>query len=500
MTRTPETALLDYAMGAEIGGAAGADPRGSTGAELSGGAEQDQRGAAGAGPRRPAPAPRPPELLALPLRERVRLVEAGEVAAADWARQADEWSRRADTRYRACVELRAAEPGAPPVRVGVKDTVDVAGFATRLGLRRYRHYPQWSAAPLRAVRGAWVNAKVVTTELNIGLGSGCVNPYFPDISPAGSSTGSGVSVAAGICDLSLGTDVLGSVRWPAGRCGVVGLRLTHDERQLSGVFPLSPAMDAPGWVARTADDLAFGFQRLGLGAGGPLGTASPFALDEPPGRRRLRVGIVREVGDDDVDPEILAALDRTRAALAGYGHPSVPVGLGELWRCRGAAWELCSRDAWHGYRVWRRWITDDLLESTRLALEAGARVSDGRHAEIRAAMARERARVADLFTAQGVDVWLLPLDPDVPRPAGAPVAAASTIPDPDDPGYDREAGYTPLASFTGLPAITFPVGRTRDGTAPLAVQAIAPPYREDVLLRLARDVAHAVGDLGFAPR
>ena len=231
-----------------------------------------------------------------------------------------------------------------------------------------------------------VNAKVVTTELNIGLGSGCTNPYFPHIDPAGSSTGSGVAVAAGICDLALGTDVLGSIRWPAGRCGVVGLRVTQDPRLLDGVFPLSPALDAPGWVARTADDLAVLWSHAGLGAGDPA-TA-----------RRCRVGVVGEALAARPEPAILGAMDTARAALAEAGHAVTDVRLGELWRWRGAAWELCARDAWEGHKAWRERIADDLLDSTRRALESGARVGDRRYAEIDRTLRRHRAALPEPFS------------------------------------------------------------------------------------------------------
>ena len=242
-------------------------------------------------------------------------------------------------------------------------------------------------------------AKVVTTELNVGIGSGCVNPCFPQIDPAGSSTGSAVAVAAGICDVSLGTDVLGSVRWPAGRCGVAGLRMTHDPGWLEGIFPLSPAMDAPGWVARTADDLAFLWDRIGFGGRGLGG--SPLLGAAAPGRGRARMAVAGEVLESDVDAEIRVALDVAGAALREHGHEVTARAIGEAWDWRGAAWELCARDAWDGYQDWQRWIGDDLLESTRRALAAGADVDDARHAEIRGAMARQRARRDDLFSGAG---------------------------------------------------------------------------------------------------
>jgi Asp-tRNA(Asn)/Glu-tRNA(Gln) amidotransferase A subunit family amidase len=429
-------------------------------------------------------APELPDLVAMPLHRRLRLIEQGEITARQWRETADTWSAAADARYRACADLRPLDPRGAPVAVGVKDTIDVAGMPTRLGLRRHRHHPRRSAAVLDRLDGVVVNAKVVTTELNIGIGSGCVNPYASHIDPAGSSTGSAVAVAAGISDLSLGTDVLGSVRWPSGRCGVVGLRVTHDPRLLPGVFPLSPAMDAPGWVARTADDLGFMWDRFGLG--------SPES--SPPAPPPYRIGVVGEVLDGNVEAEILDALSSTGRALSDAGHQVRPVRLGELWNWRGAAWELCARDAWDGHRVWREWITDDLSDSTLRALEAGRAVGDARLAEIRAGMRAQRAAAGRRFAEAGVHAWLLPLDPTVPRPrtsvmAGGGSAAASTIPTPDDADYEENVGYTPVASFAGLPAITFPVGRSPSTGAPLAMQLVGPRHSESTLIRIAADIA-----------
>ena len=80
-----------------------------------------------------------------------RCSTAARSARAEWHALASRWSFAADARYRACAELRSPAPDAAPIRLGVKDTVDVAGFPTRLGLRRYRHYAQRSAAPLRGL-------------------------------------------------------------------------------------------------------------------------------------------------------------------------------------------------------------------------------------------------------------------------------------------------------------------------------------------------------------
>ncbi|MBB6419923.1 amidase [Streptomyces sp. AK010] len=442
------------------------------------------------------PASRPsvpgtPVRMSLP--ERVTARSRCTLTAEEWRTAEAAWSDEADARYRACVQRAPLGPDAPPVRVGVKDTVDVAGFPTRLGLRGHRHHARLSTPAISALPPelASVTAKVVTTELNIGVGSECVNPYVPHIDPGGSSTGTAVSVAAGICDLALGTDVLGSVRWPAGQCGTVGLRMTHRSSLLEGVFPLSPPMDALGWAARSAADLAYLWPLLGL---------DRLGAQRPPGEGPYRIGVVAntEGPEGTCGPVMRGALETACGHLEASGHLLDAVRVDDLWALRGPAWELCARQAWDAYQVWRPWVPADLHETTRGALEVGAKVQDDRYAWILERLAHTRATVEGDFDAAGVDAWLLPLDPAAPPDLATAGARVSTIPAPQDPDYDVRVAYTPLASFAGLPALTMPVARDERG-APLCVQLIARRDHEPLLIRLAALLEEAVGPLGLRP-
>lgn len=434
-----------------------------------------------------------PELLNVSLTERCHQIASGQWDHDAWTRQVEAWVRTADPRYRAFVTRRQPESLAPAVRVAVKDTIDVAGFPTGLGLRHYRHHPTTSAfaiAHLEQAVQAQVIGKVVSTELNIGIGSGCVNPYFPHIDPAGSSTGSGVAVAANLCDLAIGTDVLGSVRWPAGHCGTVGLRTSHNPHLLGGVFPLSPPLDAVGWVARSAKDLAFLWRHLSLRN---LVNQANIGIG-----RHHRIGVVDNVRDGSCSPEMAETVDMVCGWLADDGHAVDPIRLDDLWRSRGDAWQLCARQAWDGYQLWRKWITVPLHDSTKRALEIGSRVGDRQYGAILADMEVARRDVAARFD-EDWRVWLLPLDPSAPPDLRVSRASMSTIPAPCDPDYDRRVGYTPIASFVGLPAITVPARLSPINRAPLAVQIVGPPGSEELLIDLAERVQHRAGDLDVRP-
>lgn len=410
------------------------------------------------------------------------------------------WEELADRRYRACVAPPAPDRGAG-LRVGVKDTVDVKGFPTRLGLTGYRHDPDTSAAVLGGLPPESVNAKLVTTELSIGLEHGCTNPYFPHLDPGGSSTGCAVAVAAGICDLAMGTDTVASVRLPAGACGVVGLRLSHDRRLLKGLFGLSPHLDAPGWITRTADDLAAAWNRFSL--------RGARTVDDPVRpRTHYRVGVVDEATGTDVDPVVREAFEQSTAALADAGHEVVTVRLGELFHRRGLAYELCAREAWDSYRPLRERLAHEISESTRLALEAGARVTDTRYRQLLDLHLDYRSTAARLLAAgasgterhAGLDAWLMPAGNLLPRNIHTEPAPASTIPDPAETGRSPHVNYAAVASLTGLPALTFPVAHSPVHDAPVSLQAVGPAGGEPVLISLAQQITALTGGVGFVPR
>src|SRR5215472_12089469 len=147
--------------------------------------------------------------------------------------------------------------------VAVKDIIEVAGVPTRCGS------PASSAEP--AARDATVVARLRAAGAEVFVTSQCLeyaagfahpdvgdtrNPRDPSRTSGGSSGGSAALVAAGVCELALGTDTGGSVRIPAAYCGVAGLKPTHGLLPVTGVFPLSPACDHVGTLTATVSGAA----------------------------------------------------------------------------------------------------------------------------------------------------------------------------------------------------------------------------------------------------
>jgi aspartyl-tRNA(Asn)/glutamyl-tRNA(Gln) amidotransferase subunit A len=173
---------------------------------------------------------------------------------------------RALARARAGVRGRLA--GVPLL---VKDLIDVAGLRITYGSRIYADHVAAETAPsVRALEaeGAIVVATTACDEFAWGVGGQNAhwgdtgNPRHPGRIAGGSSSGNAAALAAGMGALALGTDTGGSVRVPAAACGVVGLKTPFGAITTEGVFPLVPALDTVGPMARTVEDCALAWSVL----------------------------------------------------------------------------------------------------------------------------------------------------------------------------------------------------------------------------------------------
>ena len=136
--------------------------------------------------------------------------------------------------------------------LGVKDIFHVGGFVTQAGSKLPAEDLQGDeASSVTKLKnaGALILGKTVTTEFAYFTPGPTRNPHNPSHTPGGSSSGSAAAVGAGICDLALGTQTIGSVIRPAAFCGVVGFKPTYERISRAGVIPLSPTLDHVGVFA-----------------------------------------------------------------------------------------------------------------------------------------------------------------------------------------------------------------------------------------------------------
>jgi len=333
--------------------------------------------------------------------------------------------------------------------VGVKDIVAVAGVPTRCGSPASDPRPAAADAVLvRRLReaGAEVFATTQCLEYAAGFAHPEVgdtrNPRDPSRTSGGSSGGSAALVAAGVCDLALGTDTGGSVRIPAAYCGVVGLKPSYGLLPVAGVFPLSPSCDHAGTltatVAGAADLLA------ALAGPGPF---APSDHPAPDGPATFTVGVLdAQLADPSVTPPVRNAVRSALAALGAAGWRIEE--LTAPWLGQLASWDdvltvIVAREA---HLVHQHRDTSRYAEGTRALLAFGASVGDsqyaaalGRRAELTAAI---EASLAGVDVLAGPTVGYQAPEHDPPFGAG------------DDNGESR---FTGPYNLSGHPAVSLPV-------------------------------------------
>ena len=329
--------------------------------------------------------------------------------------------------------------------VAVKDIIAVAGVPTRCGS------PASGTAP--AARDATVVARLRAAGAEVFATSQCLeyaagfahpdvgdtrNPRDPSRTSGGSSGGSAALVAAGVCELALGTDTGGSVRIPAAYCGIAGLKPTHGLLPVTGVFPLSPGCDHVGTLTATVSGAAELLAALAdPGALPPAGAGDPI----------FTVGVLSaQLTDPSVTPAVHRAVTAALAMLAAAGWRLREISA--PWLDQLAAWEdtlavIVTAEAAvvHRGRDWARYA-----EGTRALLGYGLSVTSDQFQ----AAKRQRAELSAAIEASltGVDVLAGPTvgyqAPEQDPPFGAGADSA-------------ESRFTGPYNLTGHPAISIPV-------------------------------------------
>ncbi len=440
---------------------------------------------------------------------RAREVSAREAAAAALARldavnpvlNAVVDHRPADVLAQAdAVDRRVAAGEDPGLLAGVPVTVkvntDQAGFASTNGLRSQKDLIAASDNPVVANlrrAGAVILGRTNTPAFSLRwftsnlLHGATRNPRDPALTPGGSSGGAAAAVTAGIGHLAHGTDIGGSVRYPAYACGVHGLRptlgrvaaynATTPERAIGAQL-----MAVSGPIGRTINDL-----RLGLHALAAPDPRDPWwvpaPLEGPPVPRRAALCL--RPGGMAVVPEVEAALHDAARRLEAAGWTVEAVedtpSLAEATELQLALW------LGDGFAAFADAVARE-GDPGALAIVAGFRaMAEALPADVIGSLLVRRARLTRewlLFLHQH-PVLLLPVSGELPFPDGLDMAGAA--------GFDRV--QRAQLTQTGLPLMGLPglaVSTGLVGGVPVGVQLVAGRYREDLLL-LAGEAIEAGG-------
>jgi len=385
--------------------------------------------------------------------------------------------------------LARGEPQGPLAGVpfAVKNLIDVAGIPTLAGSKINRSHPP-AGRDATLIERLEAAGAVLVGALNMGEyaydftgenvhHANSRNPHNPDHMTGGSSGGSGGAVAGGLVPLALGSDTNGSIRVPSSFCGIFGLKPTYGRLSRARSFPFVASLDHLGPFARSTRDLALAYDAMqGFDAADPVCADRPVEPVLPlleQGIGGLRIATAGGYFRKGNFPEAVEAVERVSKALGATREVEIP----EAGRARAAAYVITATEgaALHLDRLRNQAM--DFDPAVRDRLIAGAMVPSA--LVIKAQKFRRWYREQMLALFETVDVIIAPA-----TPCTAPMIGQQTfvIDGVELPVRANVGIYTQPISFIGLPVVAAPLPLS---PLPIAVQLIAAPWREDILLRTA---------------
>jgi aspartyl-tRNA(Asn)/glutamyl-tRNA(Gln) amidotransferase subunit A len=413
---------------------------------------------------------------------------------------------------------RGEDPGPlAGVPISLKDVLVTEGLTTTAASKILGAwvppYDGTAVAKLRAA-GAVILGKVNCDEFAMGSSTEnsalkkTKNPWDLTRTPGGSSGGSAASVAAGLCAASLGTDTGGSIRQPAAMCGVVGVKPTYGRVSRWGAIAFASSLDQIGPLTRTVDDAALllevicGFDPRDSTS---IAEPAPKLRDAPAaGVAGLRIGVPREYGGADVDPEITAAVARAIDALRALGAAVDEISLPHTKYALPTYYVIAPAEAssnlarYDGVRFGTRKPAEALVDVYRETRGAGFGPEVKRRIMI--GTFALRSGFYDAYYKKAQQVRAL-----IKRDFDEAFASVDAILSPVTPSTAFELGaksnpvdmyladvFTLACNLAGLPGASVPAGRSAAGL-PIGVQVLGRALDEHTVLRVAGALERTIG-------
>jgi aspartyl-tRNA(Asn)/glutamyl-tRNA(Gln) amidotransferase subunit A len=398
------------------------------------------------------------------------------------------------TEDRAMADARAAEArmmsgtrkgpldGIP---VGHKDIYNTAGIRTTGHSRLLEdNVPTEDSVVVKkwADAGSILMGKLATHEFAIGGPSFDLpwpparNPWNPDHFTAGSSSGTGAAVAAGLVLGGTGSDTGGSIRGPSALCGLAGIKPTYGLSSRRGVLPLSQTLDHTGPMAWTVQDCALLLQAM---AGhDPLDPASAdrpvanFTAELDKGAKGLRIGVIRHFHEVDhpVSPATQRGIDGALEIFRAQGAEIRDVTLSPMMDYNAPGWLILTAEAYAVHEPWLKTRFNDYGELLRDRLAFGALMRAPDYVQ---ALRRRRVLCLEMRDAMA--------NFDLLITASAPGEAPKITEVPKWAMFEKP-NFTMPFNLTGLPALSVCAGYG-DGGLPVSMQIVGKPFAEAAVFR-----------------
>jgi aspartyl-tRNA(Asn)/glutamyl-tRNA(Gln) amidotransferase subunit A len=388
------------------------------------------------------------------------------------------------------------------IPIGLKDIYKTRGVRTTAGSRRYlEHIPEEDAASWVKLRdaGAILLGKQETHEFAIGGPDFTLpfpparNPWNTAHYPAGSSSGSAVAVAAGLCAAAMGSDTGGSIRGPAAYNGIVGLKPTYGRVSRRGVFPLSYTLDHCGPLTRTVEDCAIMMQALaGYDPHDPASADVPVPDYRAALAKRLdglTIGVIRHFHERDAvaafgpdsapSTTYVAAFDDACRTLESLGARLVDLQLSPLVDYLDANRLIMLAEAYGLHEKDFQQRPQDFGHHMFARIALGAFLTAADYVEA----TRQRRELAVELNRALTDVEVaISANSTGPAPRIDSLSTFSTF---------ERASYTGPYNLTGSPALSVPIGF--ENGLPLAFQIAGKPFDEAGVMRVGYAFEQATG-------
>jgi len=371
------------------------------------------------------------------------------------------------------------------VPIALKDLIDIEGKICAGGCGAWRNRVATQTATLArhlVAQGMIVLGKTNTVQFAMGgWGTNTQfgtpwNPWDPSRkrTPGGSSSGSGVAVAASLAPWAIGSDTGCSVRLPASWCGLTGLKTTVGRISTFGVLPLSTTFDTLGPMCRSVEDTALLYAAMpSADPNDPRTLHAP--ADDPfvqlkSGVRGLKFAALPDRERQVATAEVLAAYDTSLETLRGLGAEIVtidlPFAFTDLTRAVG---RIISPEAYT--------FLHDLVDDANIPLDEDVRprVTVGKkttaHEYVEALQLREELKRKFARAMIGIDALLTPTTTSVALP----------VEEVDQSG--TPAHFTRFGNFLDLCALALPNGFAAAGL-PTSLQIVCRGHDEAMALRI----------------
>lgn len=399
------------------------------------------------------------------------------------------------------------------IPVGIKDQLLTEGIKTTCASKMLENFiPPYDCTAVRLLKsaGAIIVGKTNQDEFAMGSSSefsafGPVkNPWDLSRVPGGSSGGSAAAVSAGQVPLALGTDTGGSIRQPAGLCGVVGFKPTYGRVSRYGAVAFASSLDQIGPFTRTVDDAAIAMNII---SGKDDADATSMNIPVPDyaagllewrGRdlSGVRIGIPKEYIGLGMDPEVEeifnhsietcrelgaeikeVSLPHTKHALAAYYITAPAEASSNLARFDGIRYGFRSSEFTSLEELYQKTRAEGFGSEVKRRIMIGSFVLSAGYYDAYYKKAQQvRTLIMNDFKAAFVnscDVLLTPVSPTVAFTLGAKTESPLTM-------YLADIFTVPV-NLAGLPAVSVPYKCSEAGL-PVGIQFIGPSFSEERLL------------------